>query len=57
LNREFAAVLEMPEIRERFTASGSTVTGGTPAELHAYLKAELAKYARLIRTAGIKPAQ
>ena len=57
LNREFAAVLDTPDIKERFIASGSSVIGGTPGELQAHLKAELAKYAKLIRDAGIKPAQ
>jgi tripartite-type tricarboxylate transporter receptor subunit TctC len=57
LNRDFAAVLDMPEIRERFTAAGSTVIGGTPGELQTYLKAELAKYAKLIKGAGIRPTR
>jgi tripartite-type tricarboxylate transporter receptor subunit TctC len=56
LNREFNDALSMAEVKERLVASGSSVAGGSPGELLTYLKAELAKYARLIKTAGIKPA-
>jgi tripartite-type tricarboxylate transporter receptor subunit TctC len=55
LNREFGAALALPETKERFTASGSTITGGTPEQFLEYWKAELAKYGKLIRDAGIKP--
>jgi tripartite-type tricarboxylate transporter receptor subunit TctC len=56
LNREFADALAQPDVKERFVQSGSSVTGGTPEQLQAHLKVELAKYARLIREAGIKAA-
>ncbi len=56
LNREMNAVLQLPDIRERFTALGSTITGTTPAQATEILKSELAKYGRLIANAGIKPA-
>jgi tripartite-type tricarboxylate transporter receptor subunit TctC len=46
----------MPEIRSRFAASGSMVTGGTPEQLHAYLKSELEKFGKLVKDAGIKRA-
>jgi tripartite-type tricarboxylate transporter receptor subunit TctC len=55
LNREFAAVLALPDIRERFSSAGSTITGGTPEAFHAYWKSEMAKYGKLVRDAGIKP--
>jgi tripartite-type tricarboxylate transporter receptor subunit TctC len=56
LNREMNAVLQLPDIRERFTGMGSTVTGGTPAQAVAIMQSELAKYGKLIADAGIKPA-
>src|SRR5206468_3459843 len=56
LNRELAAALALPDVTERFIQSGSSVTGGTPEQLQAHIKAELAKYARLIKQAGIKAA-
>ena len=54
LNRELAAILRMPDIREPLAASGSIVTGGTPEEFSAYLKLELAKFGKLIKETGIK---
>lgn len=57
LNKEFNAVLQMPEIMESARADGSVITGGTPEEFHALLKAELARYGKLVKTAGIRSEQ
>ncbi len=54
LNREVNAVLQLPDIQERSAAMGSVITGGTPEWFHDYLKAELAKYGKLVKQAGIK---
>jgi tripartite-type tricarboxylate transporter receptor subunit TctC len=54
LNREFTAVLAHPDVRERFSAIGSVVLGGTPDQFRSYLRAEFAKYGKLIRATGIK---
>ncbi|OGA50699.1 MAG: hypothetical protein A3G24_23770 [Betaproteobacteria bacterium RIFCSPLOWO2_12_FULL_62_13] len=54
LNKELNAVLQMPDIKERFAAGGSTTTGGKPEEFRDYLKSELAKFGKLIKEAGIK---
>jgi tripartite-type tricarboxylate transporter receptor subunit TctC len=56
LNKEFNAVLQMPDIRDALRMSGSTVTGGTPEQFQDYLRSELAKYGKLIKAAGIKPS-
>ena len=55
LNREFAAVLALPDIKERYSAAGSTITGGTPEQFLEDWESELAKYGKLIKEAGIKP--
>jgi len=55
LNREVAAVLQMPDIQERSAAMGSIITGGTPEWFQEYLKSELVKYGKLVKQAGIKP--
>jgi tripartite-type tricarboxylate transporter receptor subunit TctC len=55
LNREVAAVLQMPDIQERSAAMGSIITGGTPEWFQDYLRSELAKYGKLVKQAGIKP--
>ena len=53
LNREMNAVLQMPEIKERFAGAGSTVTGGTAKQAQDILKAELAKFRTLVVEAGL----
>jgi tripartite-type tricarboxylate transporter receptor subunit TctC len=47
-------VLNMPDVRERLTAQGLNIVASTPEQFSAYLKSETAKYARVIRQAGIK---
>ena len=54
LNREIEAILQMPDIRETLQSQGTIVTGGSPARFSEYLKLEYAKYAQLIKVAGIK---
>ena len=55
LNKEINAVLQLPEVREAARLEGSTITGGTPEQFQEYLKAELAKFGKLVKAAGIKP--
>ena len=54
LNRELAAILALPDIREKHAAAGAVITGGTPQEFHDYLRVEYAKFGKLIKEAGIK---
>ena len=42
------------DVRERFTASGMEAIGGSPDEFAAFLKAETAKWAKVIKAANIK---
>ena len=48
-------MVALPDIKERFSAAGSTITGGSPEQFLEYWKSELAKYGKLIKEAGIKP--
>jgi tripartite-type tricarboxylate transporter receptor subunit TctC len=54
LNKEINAVLQQPEVREAARHEGSAITGGTPEQFGEYLKAELAKFGKLVKAAGIK---
>jgi tripartite-type tricarboxylate transporter receptor subunit TctC len=54
LNKELTAVLQMPDIQERHTAAGSLIMGGTPEQFRDYLRAEYAKFGKLVKEAGIK---
>ena len=54
LNADIVAVLNSPEIRERFRQQGVDADPGTPAQLAAHIKAERARFARLIAAIGLK---
>jgi tripartite-type tricarboxylate transporter receptor subunit TctC len=53
INREMAAVLALPAIKEKIAAAGATIVGGTPEEFADYLKAEMAKFERIVREGHI----
>ncbi len=48
-------MLAQPDTRERLQVHGLIPVGGTPAELGAYLKAEIARWSKVARDAGVKP--
>jgi len=54
LNREIVGILNRPEVRQRLTQDGADVIASTPDEFDAYLKAETAKWAKVIGRAGIR---
>jgi tripartite-type tricarboxylate transporter receptor subunit TctC len=49
------AALALPEVRGRLREQGAEVIGGSPAELAAYVAAEIPKWAALAKQAGVKP--
>jgi tripartite-type tricarboxylate transporter receptor subunit TctC len=57
LSGEMAKILAMPDIREKLLSQGMTPYTTTPDQFAALLKADLAKYARIIKTANIKLEQ
>jgi tripartite-type tricarboxylate transporter receptor subunit TctC len=56
LHKEFMEILRMPDIRKRHDEVGAEIIASSPAEFHAYLKSELAKFEKLVKAAGIKAA-
>jgi tripartite-type tricarboxylate transporter receptor subunit TctC len=54
LNKEIAAILRIPDIREAALAEGSTIVGGTPEQFRKFLQSEFNKFGKLVREAGIK---
>jgi tripartite-type tricarboxylate transporter receptor subunit TctC len=55
LNAELNKILAVPAFRERMMATqGIEPLSSTPAELAAYLKKEVAKWARVVKQAGIR---
>jgi tripartite-type tricarboxylate transporter receptor subunit TctC len=53
LNREFIPFLRRADTREKFFAAGVEVIGGTPEELAATLKSEMARLGKVIQATGI----
>ncbi len=54
LNREFAKVLGMPDVRERMLGIGAEPAPSSPAEFGAFLKKETERWSKLLKEAGVK---
>jgi len=55
LNAECDKALHLPEVREKIAAAGSDPIGGTPEDMARFLAADIAKWVRVTREAGIRP--
>lgn len=55
LNADVLAILKTREMHERMAAQGAEPKGSSPEELAAIVKREVAKWAKVIREAGIQP--
>ena len=54
INRDLAAVLAQPDVREKLAGMGMDVTPGTSAEFEQFLRAEIAQWKRVAQGAHIK---
>jgi tripartite-type tricarboxylate transporter receptor subunit TctC len=54
LNEETARILQTPEVHNVFVSEGAEPVGNKPEEFAAIIKSETAKWAKVIRAAGIK---
>lgn len=55
LNKELTAVLNSPDIKDILFKQGLDAAPSTPEAFGAYMKSEMAKWAKVIKAAGIKP--
>jgi tripartite-type tricarboxylate transporter receptor subunit TctC len=58
LNRiqgEVARIVKLPDIRERFFKDGIEAVASTPEQFAAHIRAERAKWEKVVDAAGIKP--
>jgi tripartite-type tricarboxylate transporter receptor subunit TctC len=55
LNTDINALLQQPEIREQFSKQGMNAAGGSPEHLGEMVKSELARWARVVAAAKIRP--
>ncbi len=54
LNAEFNRALALPAVREKLIAMGLEATGGTPEQFDQHVRREAAKWADVVKRAGIK---
>jgi len=47
-------VLRTPEVRERLASEGGEALGGSPEQFASFLKAEHAKWGRIVRESGAR---
>ena len=54
LNKDIVAALALPDVRERMLGAGLETVGNTPEEFAAFVKTDLAHWAKLIEQTGIR---
>jgi tripartite-type tricarboxylate transporter receptor subunit TctC len=55
LNREIVLVVQSPEFLKQLATEGAVPVGNTPAEFAAVIKADIDKWAKVVKEAGIRP--
>jgi tripartite-type tricarboxylate transporter receptor subunit TctC len=55
LNADAVRVLRLPDVTERLSGQGAEPVGNSAAEFGAYMRAEIDKWARLVKSANMKP--
>jgi tripartite-type tricarboxylate transporter receptor subunit TctC len=55
LSDEMTRIMNSPDMKEKLARQNADVAPGTPDQLRAFLKADLAKYAKIVKDADIKP--
>jgi tripartite-type tricarboxylate transporter receptor subunit TctC len=54
LHKEISGMLALPDIQKQIASDGSEIMRMSPAEFAAYIDKEMAKWGRVVKTAGIK---
>jgi tripartite-type tricarboxylate transporter receptor subunit TctC len=54
VHAEVAKILRTPEVKQRMAALGADPVGNTPEEFGAFIKAEMARWGRIIKEKGIR---
>jgi len=55
LNAEINAILQQDDVKRRFAEQGVEPMGGTPTQFADHIKAEIVKWAKVVKDADIKP--
>jgi tripartite-type tricarboxylate transporter receptor subunit TctC len=54
LNAEINAIMKAPDFAEKVASQGGVLYGGTPESFAAYIRSDVPKWDKLVKTAGIK---
>lgn len=55
INHDIGRILQMPDVLERISQQGSAeIVGGSPEQYGAFVRAEIAKWARVVKDSGAK---
>ncbi len=57
IQAEVARALKIPEIREKLIQQGADPVGSTPDEFAAYIRAETAKWAKVVKGSARRPTE
>ena len=52
VNADVNAILQLPEVKERFASAGADTAPNTPAWFASYMKGEVAKWGKVVRASG-----
>lgn len=55
LNAELNAIFKMDDVKKRFVDQGVDPVGGTPAQFADHIRAEIGKWAKVVKDANIQP--
>ncbi len=55
LHAEIVRALKLPDVKERLESVGFELVGSTPEAFGAYIKTEIAKWAKVVKASGVKP--
>ena len=55
INKEAAAVLQLPQLRERFENEALQSVGSSPADAATFLRTEIAKWGKVVKAAKVEP--
>ena len=54
LNGEIVRIVQLPDVREKLAAQGAEPLTGTPEQAGAFVRAEIARWAKVVKAAGIR---
>jgi tripartite-type tricarboxylate transporter receptor subunit TctC len=54
LHQQIAGIVQLPEVKQRFALDAADAVGSTPEEFTAYVKAEIARWTKVVKAADIR---